>query len=200
MTSAWKVVVVGAAAALCACAGSARVTTLAKRAGYSKQLDRTIVFVETGRVPPKLWESLRVRLVAGLEARGVRAQAVEDGLAHEISQSIADQAKAFGASTVLRLVPIRGQLDGDRLISQYYDGKLFDLATGQLAWGAFVSWSPNGSEGAADVLVNELLSALEAEGLVRTAAQAAIRQRGTPEERPASAAGAKVSARSTSAR
>lgn len=159
---------VGLAAALSGCVGYARVSTQEIPAS-GRKLERTIVFVNGGRVEPELVELFKGRLVAALEARGVRAKLgmLEGKLALETPPSLEEQASAVEASTMILMGPRGGLLDGKRLASQYFTSRIYDVATGKLLWSAFIRWDPGSvSERSADVVVNELLAAFEVAGLI----------------------------------
>lgn len=153
----------------CASAGSVRIET-AKSAGYTKQLERTIVFVQSGRVPVPIDEALKDRLPAALGARGVNARVgrLPDKLGLESPLSMAEQAKAFQASTLFLLATDGGvETRQGRLVTQQYDGRVLDVATQKLIWRAEVHWTPGDSvEGSADALVEKILAAFEADGLI----------------------------------
>lgn len=160
------------ALALAGCAGSARVDSR-KREGYDRKLDRVLIVFSPGRLSDALAEAIRAQLTAELEVRHVKTRfaATAAALSLEEGPSLDKQAKDFGASSILALVPAGGTVNQyGGIVNAKFDGKLLDLGLKKLVWRAEIGFSPGGTivpaEQRAEVLVRELVTALVADALV----------------------------------
>ncbi len=170
------------------CAGTARVESR-KSADYAKKLERVLIAVRFERLGQDFEKAFKTRFVEVLKKCGTegRFAITESDLALEPAPSLEKQAKDFQASCVLILNRAGGVVSSyGGLVRADFDGQLFDLALKKRVWRAQINYTPGGSalpvNSRADVLIDEIIKAMAADGLVKAPPPRAARNDGETEQ------------------
>lgn len=153
--------------AMAGCSGIAKIESR-RQANYSKKLSRVLVTLTPGRLGPELVAAFKSEFTVAMRTRGVEVAffTARGALEFEEKPSLQAQARDFQASSVLALDPAGGVVNQfGSVLTANFEGKLIDLELEAVVWRAQIAYSPS-SKSRAGALVDELLKALVADGLV----------------------------------